>query len=225
MVACAGELILDDLADGGVGATAHEGGDGVHGDGGNKYEKSASGDAGLGERDDDARKCAEGACPEVVGSFHEGVIEFFDAGVDGKNHKREIVVNEAEDDGERGVHHGEGSGQNVGRQKEAIDESFLAEDGNPSVGADEETSPERNHHESKQEAAIGGAGATDGVGGGVANNDADNGGEKGVEDGVPENGKPSGIEASAIVVESEGVDDATELIATTEAGEDEEKGG
>ena len=225
LVACAGELILDDLADGGVGATAHEGGDGVHGDGGNKYEKSASGDAGLGERDDDARKCAEGACPEVVGSFHEGVIEFFDTGVDGENHKREIVVNEAEDDGEGGVHHGEGSGQNVGREKEAIDESFLAEDGNPGVGADEETSPERNHHESKQEAAIGGAGATDGVGGGVADNDADHSGEKGVEDRVPENGKPSGIEASAVVVEGEGVDDATELVTTTEAGEDEEKGG
>ena len=113
MVACAGELILDDLADGGVGATAHEGGDGVHGDGGNKYEKSASGDAGLGERDDDARKCAEGACPEVVGSFHEGVIEFFNAGVDGENHEREIVVDEAEDDGEGGVHHRKRGGQNV----------------------------------------------------------------------------------------------------------------
>ena len=113
LVACAGELILDDLADGRVGATAHKGGDSVHGDGGNKYEESASGDAGSGERDNDARERAERACPEVVGGFDEGVIEFFNAGVDGENHEREIVVDEAEDDGEGGVHHGQGGGQNV----------------------------------------------------------------------------------------------------------------
>lgn len=225
LVPCAGELILDDFADGGVGTTAHEGGDGVHGDGGNKNKESACGDAGLGKGNDDAGKSAERACPKVVGGFHEGVIEFFDAGVDGENHKREIVVNEAEDDGEGGVHHGEGSGQNVGREKETIDESFLAEDGDPGVGADEEAGPERNHDESKQKAPVGGAGATDGVGGGVADNDADDGGEKGVEDRVPENGKPSGIEASAIVVEGEGVDETAEVITATEASEEEEKGG
>lgn len=113
LVACAGKLILDDFPDCRVGTAAHECGDSVHGDGGNEYEESASGDAGSGERDDDARERAEWACPEVVGGFDEGVIEFFDAGIDGENHKREIVVYEAEDDGEGGVHHRKRGGQNV----------------------------------------------------------------------------------------------------------------
>ena len=105
LVACAGKLVLDDFADCRVGTAAHECGDSVHGDGGNKYEESASGDAGSGERDNDARERAERACPEVVSGFDEGVIEFFNTGVDGENHEREIVVDEAEDDGEGGVHH------------------------------------------------------------------------------------------------------------------------
>ena len=113
LVACAGKLVLDDFADCRVGTAAHECGDSVHGDGGNKYEESASGDAGSGKRDNDARERAERACTEVVGGFDEGVIEFFDASINGENHKREIVVYEAEDDGEGGVHHRKGGGQNV----------------------------------------------------------------------------------------------------------------
>ena len=113
LVACAGKLVLDDFADCRVGTAAHECGDSVHGDGGNKYEESASGDAGSGKRDNDARERAERACPEVVGGFDEGVIEFFNAGVNGENHEREIVVDEAEDDGEGGVHHRKRGGQNV----------------------------------------------------------------------------------------------------------------
>lgn len=177
LVACAGKLVLDDFADCRVGAAAHECGDGVHGDGGNKYEKSASGDAGSGERDDNARKRAEGACPEVVGGFNEGVIQFFNTGIDGENHKREIVVYEAEDDGEGGVHHREGGRQNVRREKEAIDESFLAKDGDPSVGTDEKAGPEGNHDEGEEDAAIGGASATNGVSGRISDDDADSGSE------------------------------------------------
>ena len=113
LVACSGKLVLDNFANRRVGTATHECGDGVHGDGGNKYEESASGDAGSGERDDDARECAERACPEVVGGFDQGVIEFFNAGVDRENHEREIVVDEAEDDSEGGVHHRKRGGQNV----------------------------------------------------------------------------------------------------------------
>ena len=177
LVACAGKLVLDDFADCWVGTAAHECGNGVHGDGGNKYEESASGDAGSGERDDDARKRAEGACPEVVGGFDEGVIEFFNAGIDGENHKREIVVDEAQDDGEGGVHHREGGGQNVRGEKKAIHESFLAENGDPSVGTDEKAGPEGNHDKGEEEAAIGGASATDGVSGRISNKYADEGSE------------------------------------------------
>ena len=177
LVACAGKLVLDDFADCRVGTAAHECGNGVHGDGGNKYEESASGDAGSGERDNDARERAERACPEVVGGFDEGVIEFFNAGIDGENHKREIVVDEAQDDGEGGVHHREGGGQNVRGEKKAIHESFLAENGDPSVGTDEKAGPEGNHDKGEEEAAIGGASATDGVSGRISNKYADEGSE------------------------------------------------
>ena len=53
LVAGGGELFLDDLTDRRVGPAAHQRGDGEHGDGGNKNEQDAGGDAGLGQGQDD----------------------------------------------------------------------------------------------------------------------------------------------------------------------------
>jgi len=98
----------------------------------------------------------------------------------------------------------------------------LAEDGDPSVGTNEKAGPEGNHDQGEEDAAIGGASATDGVSGRISDEDAYEGSEEGVEDGVPENRKPSGIETTAIVIPVKGVDDPTEFIAITETGDDEE---
>jgi hypothetical protein len=98
----------------------------------------------------------------------------------------------------------------------------LAEDRYPSVGTDEEAGPKGNHDKGEEDAAIGGASATDGIGGRVSHENADGGSEQGVENGIPKNRKPSGIETAAIVIPVKGVDDPTEFIATTETGDDEE---
>ena len=50
------ELVLDDFADGGVGAAAHEFGDGKHADGRDEDEEDAGDDAGPGEGQDDFQK-------------------------------------------------------------------------------------------------------------------------------------------------------------------------
>ena len=222
LVAGLGELVLDDLADGGIGASSHQGGDGVHGDGGHKDEEGSGGDAGLGQGDDDPGKGADRAGAEVVSRLDEGVIQFFHAGVDRKDHKRQVVVNQAQNDGERRVHHGERLGENSGGEQEAVGQTLLAEDVDPGVGADEEAGPERNHDEGEQEMADAGGGPADGVGGGIAHDHADHGGEKGVEDGVAENGQPGGIEAADEVFQREVVDHPAEVIPFAKAGEKEQ---
>ena len=62
-------------------------------------------------------------------------------------------------------------------EKKAIDESFLTENGDPSVGTDEKAGPEGHHDKGEEEAAIGGASATDGVSGRISNKYADEGSE------------------------------------------------
>lgn len=98
----------------------------------------------------------------------------------------------------------------------------MAEDGDPSVGTDKKAGPEGNHDKGQEDATIGGASATDSISGRISNENADGSSEEGVEDGVPKNRKPSGIETAAIVIPVKGVDDPTEFIAITEAGDDEE---
>ncbi len=53
----------------------------------------------------------------------------------------------------------------------------MAENGDPSVGTDEKAGPEGNHDKGEEEAAIGGASATDGVSGRISNKYADEGSE------------------------------------------------
>ena len=98
----------------------------------------------------------------------------------------------------------------------------MAEDGDPSVGTDEEAGPEGNHDKGEEDPAIGGASATDGISGRVSHENADGGSEQGVENRVPKNRKPSGIETAAIVIPAKGVHYPTELIAITETGDDKE---
>ena len=107
-------------------------------------------------------------------------------------------------------------------EKEAIYESFLAKDGYPGVGTDEKAGPEGNHDKGEEEAAIGGASATDGVSGRISDENADGGSEEGVDDGVPKNRKPSGIETAPIVIPVKRVDYPTEFIAIAKTGDDEE---
>ena len=116
---------MDDFADRGVGAATHQGGDRVHGDGWDKDQKSARGDSGAGQGDDDARKSAKRTRSKVVGGLDERIVEFFNTGVDGENHEGEVVVDEAQHNCEGGVHHANGGGDDMGGEKQAVRESLL----------------------------------------------------------------------------------------------------
>ena len=209
----------------GVGTAAHEGGDGIHGDRGNENQQRPCGDAGPGERNDHAGKGAERSGAEVVGCLDEGVVEFLHAGVDGEDHEREIVVHEPENNREGGVHHANRGGDDVGGKEKAVGQPFLAEDRDPCVSADQEAGPEGNHHQREEKAAVSRAGPADGVGGGISDHNANQGCEQGVKDGGPENGQPGGIKTALVVVEGEGVDHPSHVVAPAETGGDQQGGG
>ena len=224
LVAGPGELVLDDFTNGGIGPAAHQVGDGEHGDGGNEDEEDAGGDAGLGQGENDLAEDAGRARPEVVGGFDEGAVEFFHAGVNGQNHEREKVVNQPENDREGRVHEGDGGAGDIEGHKEGVEQAFLRKNGNPGVGADEEAGPKRDHDQHDEEPAHALAGASDEIGHGVAEHQTDDGGEEGIPDGDPEDFQPLPVEGAGVVLEGEGVDDASEGVAFAEADHDEHEG-
>ena len=155
------ELVLDDFADGGFGAAAHELADGKHADGRDEDEEDAGDDAGLGEGKDDFLERPHGPCAEIEGGFDEGVVEFFHGAIDGQDKEGQVAIDEAEDHGAGGVEHLEGFLDEMGVLEEAVEQAIGAEDGDPRVGADEEARPEGDHDEGEEEVAPALGGAAD----------------------------------------------------------------
>ena len=125
LVAGPGELVLDDLADGGISPASHQVGDGKHGDGRNKNEEDAGGNTGLGEGKDDLAEDAGRAGPEVIGGFDQRTVELFHAGVNGENHEREEVVNQPENDREGCVHESDGRAGDLEGHEQGVEQTVM----------------------------------------------------------------------------------------------------
>ncbi len=79
-----------------------------------------------------------------TGNNVEKRIKFFQAGVNGQHHQRQVAVGQADSDGAVGIHHAQRIFDYACREQWRFDHAAAAEDDDPGKGANQQIGPERD---------------------------------------------------------------------------------
>lgn len=194
------ELVVDQISHHLQPPTAQKiGGDEVP-DGQDKNENRACGNAGQRQGQGDAQESGSGVGTQIAGGLGIGRIEPLQGGINGEHDEWAVVVDEAENDGELVVEHGQRLIDGSEPAQKAVDHALAIEQHHPGVGPDQVVGPEGQEHEKKECGLQRWFRAADGIGRGIGDQDRQHRGREGDACGVEKNGKIERIESAPEVL-------------------------
>ena len=161
VVGPAQELLLDEVAQHHLGAAAQQAGDGKGGYRRNEYHGYPGQYPGKAQGQNDLPEYPGGPGTQILSSFQQAPVHFLNDGVNGQNHKGQVVVHHAQNHRSGGADHLKVVNRSVAEKlrdpvvqadepdvpEELVQQTVVFQHGHPGVGSEQEVHPHGQHDE------------------------------------------------------------------------------